>query len=268
MEQLFSANAIPITPSNYLRLAFWNASDASSYTIVCRYQVQNKDGSVSDNVETVTVAASAAGQVNRLRLPYGNLLAVSLTHFSGILQNGNLYASIAIQYGDVADNSQLLPLIGGYVIESAPLNYPLTEPKAVNSGVPATVVITVPSPGLGNNQVYTSPANTQRRLSAGKITLTTDANVGNRTITLRVIDQTGQVYESTNGSFAAANETKNFFLWTTPLPTAAPTNAIYLPILQTPFLQTLAVEFNIIGVQVGDEITATSLWFDQYVNIA
>lgn len=268
MEQLFSANAIPITPSNYLRLAFWNASDASDYTVVCRYQVQNKDGSVSDNVESVTVAASAAGQVNRLRLPYGNLLAVSLTHFSGILQNGNLYATISIQYGDVDDNSQLLPLIGGYVIETAPLNYPLTEPKAVNSGVPATVVEIPNTPAPGDDFFYASPATSQRRLAAARINYIADAGVANRNVTITVGDQNGTIYTATHGAPITAGQNINLYLWTTPLPTTSPGSVIYIPMLPTPTISTLTVECTASNMQAGDQFASAVLWFEQYVTLA
>lgn len=267
MELLYSANAIPITPSNLLRLAFWNARNDTGYTVLIRYQVENKDGSVSNNIETCVVNASANNQQFAIRLPYGNLLAVTASTFGTTLQNGGLYCSIRLQYGEVNDSTQQLPLIAGYVLSGAPLSYPLNQPAAVNSGVPTTRVVQVGDPTAGNEITSTEAATSQSKLLNGRFTLTTDATVATRTVTFIVSDQTGQVYLNNASATQTAGLSVQYQLWPTPIPASIGPAVLFIGIQPTPYLQTIKIDTLTTNIQGDDQFSNIIFWLEQLATI-
>lgn len=267
MELLYSANAIPITPSNSLRLAFWNARSDTAYTVQLRYQIQNQDGTISNNVETLIVNAAANNQQFTIKLAYGNLLAVTASTFGTTLENGGLYCSIRLQYGDVDDNTQQLPLIAGYVLSGAPLSYPLNQPTAPNSGLPTTRSVRLVDPAAGAEFTDQQAPTSQSKLISGIFTLTTDATPGNRVVQLTVSDQNGNVFTNLASNTVPPSSNALIQLWNTPIPAAIGPSILFLGIPKHPYLQTIQVTSLTTGIGAGDTYTGVNLYYEQLVKI-
>lgn len=266
-RSLFTANAIPITPSNLLRLAFWNASNQTGYTVQVRYQIENKDGSISQNLQTIVVGAAAANSQTLIPLAYGNLLAVTMSTFGTTLQNGTLYGIASLQYGSVNDNTQQLPLISGYVLANAPLSYPLGQVRSVNSGVMNPTVIAPNDPGPGNELSYSNSVTAQAILVAGSLLFTTNATVASRIVNIAIGDQNGTVYSSRVTTAQTAGKSFRLCFWTTPLPLTPPAFTDYIPILLTEPLRGLTLNTTTENIQNGDEFTEIRLHFNEYAVI-
>lgn len=267
METLFTANAIPITPSNILRLAFWNANDQTGYTVQVRFQIENKDGSISQNLQTIIVGAAAANTQTFIPLAHGNLLAVTMSTFGTTLQNGTLYGIASLQYGSVNDNTQQLPLISGYILADAPLSYPLGEVRSVNSGVMNPKVIAPNDPGPGIDLSYNNSVTAQAILIAGSFLFSANATVANRVINMLIGDQNGNVYSSRVTTAITASQSKRIYFWTTPLPLTPPTLTDYIPILLTEPLRGLTLNTTTENIQNGDEFTEIRFHFKEYAVI-
>lgn len=265
METLFTANAIPITPSNKLRLAFWNSGNEAGFTVVCRYQIENKDGTISQNVEQFAINAGALDQQFFINLAYGNLLAVTLATFGTTVQSGQIYATISLQYGSVNDNAQQLPLISGYVLANAPLNYPLGTTQAINSGLPATIEVAVQDPPPGTDFTHQEAPASRSRLVHGSFELVTDANAGNRTVTVKFANTSGIFWMTQSDTVQIASETKRYIYSPLPIPAVKPTDVIYLPIPYFSVTQNLSISSQTANIQAGDAYTSQYILIERYV---
>lgn len=266
-ELLYSANAIPITPSNRLRLAFWNSDPDNAQTVLVLWRVQNKDGTISNNAEQIIVTAGAAGQEAIFPLPYGELLAVTLSTFNTVLQNGELYAVIIVQNGSVNDNRQQLPLISGYILANAPLSYPLGRVEAVNSGVPAMMFKTFNDPSTGGDLSITVSTTARSAIELGRFTFVADGQVANRTIQLVLTSNGTTFWKSVVKSTITAGLTQDIILTKTPKPVDVPADTQYLEIPIHPPIFNLGIATVVTGIQSGDQITNVTFGLTQYTAI-
>lgn len=266
-ELLYSANAIPITPSNRLRLAFWNSDPDNAQTVLVLWRIQNKDGTISNNAEQITVTAGAAGQEAVFPLTYGELLAVTLSTFNTVLQNGELYAVIILQNGSVNDNRQQLPLISGYILANAPLSYPLGRVEAVNSGVPAMMFKTFNDPPTGADLGITVSGTARSAIEVGSFAYVADANVAVRVVQLSLTSNGTPFWKSVIKNPITANQSIDIILSKTPKPTDVPTNTQYLEIpLHSPIFN-LGIVTLTAGIQAGDQITNINFGLTRYTAI-
>lgn len=267
MDSLFTANAIPITPSNKLRLAFWNGGAESAFTVVCRYQIENKDGTISQNVETFHVPNSGADVQFFINLAYGKLIAVTLATFNTTIQSGQLYATISLQYGNVNDNSQQLPLISGYVLANAPLNYPLGNTVAVNSDNPASVIVAAPDPDHGADLNYSETPTSLSELWHGSFRFTTEPAVATRTVQIQLLSFAGVFWIANATASQVASETKTYILSPLPTPTVSVTDVIYIPIPPVKPTFTLRINTVINNIQLSDQIDQVFFTIGRHVSM-
>lgn len=264
-DALLTANAIPTEAGNRLRLTFWNASTETAFLVACRYQILNKDGSISQNYAQFTIPVSSIALPFLLTLAPGHLLSVTLTTIGTTLQNGELYATIALQYGDVTTESQQLPLSAGYVLNYAPLNYPLSDVAAINSGLPASVDVAIGDPGPGLEIDYTEAASSRSRLTALSFNFVTDATIGVRQVHIVYTNATATWIKAKAASTQNASETRTYQLWIGTTPPTAPTGYIYIPLPSLPPLQTLQIVTQTDNIQGADEFSTVRANFARRV---
>lgn len=248
-----TANAIPVDSGNRLLMRFWNADADSGYFADVRYQILNKDGTISQNYQRITVANEANGTSFLLSLAPGWLLAVTVTAPLTSLQNGILYCVGSIQYGSVNTPDQQLPIMSGYVVAEAPLNYPLSDLVAVNSGLPATVEGSIADPGPQTEIGKQLSATGRHQLRTFLFTLVTSATVLTRQVALSFTTANGEYIRVNAAATQTAAQTKIYQLWLGTTPPAAPTGYIYIPCPELPPLQTLIISTVTTNFDADDE---------------
>lgn len=262
-DALMTANAIPVDAGNRLRILFWNALDTGTLNVQCRYQILNKDGTISQNYQQLTVPTASAATAFELTLAPGYLLAVTLSTFNTILQSGDLYATISLQYGTVTDQTQQLPLMAGYVLANAPLNYPLSDIRPTNSGLPSATDNALADPGNGNDFTLQMPSTARGIIRALSWTLQTDATIAVRQVALSWVNANGEYYRMNAASSQNPNETRTYMLWTGTTPPTPPTGFIYIPAPNMPPMQGLQLVIVTTNLQGGDEHTNIR-WIDEH----
>lgn len=260
---LMTANAIPCDAGNRLRVVLWNGLDTSGFVIQCRYQILNKDGTISQNYAELTVLNAAAATAHELSLAPGFLLAVTLSTFNTVIQHGDLYATISLQYGNVSTASQQLPIMAGYILANAPLNYPLSQIEAINSGAASATEQSLPDPGPGTTFLIDMPPTARGIIRALSFVLTTGAAVPARTVILKWYTANADYYHTQAISTQAASQTKTYQLWIGTTPPTPPTDVIYIPAPEMPPMQGLQVEPITANFDGSDGYTSIR-WLDEH----
>lgn len=264
-EILYSAQAIPVTPANKLRVLLSNANPDASYTVIARWQIQNKDGSISNNAETITASANGQQETFTWSLPYGNLLAVSLFVNSTLLQNGTLYGVIQLQYGTVLNPTNLLPLTAGYIAGNAALNYPLSEPKAVNDGNPSYLTRNIGDPAAGAEIDYQASQTGYTKITGGSFLLICDANVAARLVNVTLTANGAPIWSVDAAATVAANSSTRFIICDTPPPTVVPANFKYIQLPRIQPIFNLRLRTTTANIQVGDQYSEINIANELYV---
>ena len=259
MNSLYSANALPVDNGNRLRFSLINALSGTALTVTARWSILRPNGDLSENAESFIVQPDAGQQDFTFKLTKGLLVAATLSGSAVGLQNGILYGVMALQYGDVASETQLLRLMSGYILNNAPLNYPLGDVVAVNSGIGATVVHDVSDPGAGADYAVILPTDSRSQLYSGSFVLSTDATVADRTINLTVSDASGVIFITQAKPVIQANSVITIVLWKAPISTNVPDNVRFISIPEHPPLQGLNFTTNTTNLQLADEFRAMTL---------
>lgn len=264
-NSLLSANAIPISRSEKLRLTFYNPKAGNSYTIAIRYQIADNNGTISDNFDTFLLGSNANGIARVLTLTDGLLIAVTVTASATGLQAGELYCTVALQYGDIANDSNLLQLVAGYLASNSPLNYPLTESRAINQTEPASLNDTFADPVPGNEISQSFDALYYTRITAFAFTFATDATIADRVPVLKIGNTYGYNLEISINALIVKNETITCYGLFGALPALIPTNVRYFQMPTMPFLRGLTIDTVTAGLQGGDQYSAIDFYSEKYV---
>ena len=264
-NSLLSANAIPISRSEKLRLTFYSPTVGVSNTIAIRYQIADANGTISNNYDTFLLASEANGTDRVLPLTDGLLIAVTVTSTSTGLQAGELYCTMALQYGDVEADSNLLQLLAGYLASNSPLNYPLTESRAINQTEPASITDTFNDPASGNEFQLVFPQLFYTRLTNFSFQLVTDGTIGDRTIKLKISDAHGDVFYANASPNVPDSSTHTFFPTSASIPPSIPSNTHYFYIPSLPFLRGLIIESQTTNIGGGDQYTNFFFRSEKYV---
>lgn len=125
--------------------------------------------------------------------------------------------------------------------------------------------LTVTTPAAGAAATYTVPGQFAARLLAARLTITTDANVANRFVSLDYIDAKGTTrLRNAIAKVFAANTTAQAFEWSAQRTTGewvanAPVLAPLAPWWLPPGF---TVKFAVDAIQATDQISGLSLWIE------
>lgn len=260
MESLYSANAIPVDNGNRLRFTLVNATTDNTLTVTARWTVLQKNGKLSENAESFQVAPNAGEQTFAFKLTDGHLIAATLTGAASGLQSGMLYGVIALQYGDVNTTTQILRLMSGYVLNNAPLNYPLGDVSAVNSGLGATNIVSVSPPGAGTELNFSLATDGRSTLYNAIFEFSASADVADRTPVFTFADANNQFWQSTISAKITANQIVTIILTKNPIPATIPADVRYLPMCHHAPMQQLTITTLTANIQAADEYSRIRLW--------
>ena len=264
-SSLLSANAIPISRSEKLRLIFFNPNEGNSYQINIRYQIADASGKISDNFDTFLLAASANNLERILNLTDGLLIAVTVNAGSNQLQAGEIFCAVALQYGSVSQSSNLLQLVAGYITGNAPLNYPLTESRDTNQTAPATICDTFPDGGAGSEMNLTLPPLFYTRITGIVFTYHASVDVAARTVTIRINNTFGAFIDLNLNATVTDSVNWLCYSFEGTLPTTIPTNTRYLPLPKLPYLRGVNIESITTNIQANDEYRNIRVYSEKYV---
>jgi len=143
--------------------------------------------------------------------------------------------------------------------------YGLVGPATYGTAYPAWYTVTTPAAGA--QQTFSIDGRWQTRVLAAMLSITTDANVADRIISLDYVDNNGVTWLK-NGSSALvpASQTAVQFVWdshravsdwNTGTPVFVPCAPWFLPAGWT-------IKFAVSGIQATDAISGLKLWVEQF----
>lgn len=141
----------------------------------------------------------------------------------------------------------------------------ILEPFAVGLGF--VDWIEVAQPAAGASAQVTVEGQWSMRVLAARASITTDANVANRVVTLDYINARGQTYVQ-NGAAALvlASTTAQVFEWDIGR-TVSEWNTgttIWAPCQNMLMPPGFVVKFNVASIQVGDQLSGLRLWVEKF----
>jgi hypothetical protein len=125
----------------------------------------------------------------------------------------------------------------------------------------------VATPAAGATQSVTVDGAWSVRIVAARATLTTDANVANRLVTLDFVNARGVTYAANGASVVVTAGTsaqvfewdrnRSVSEWNTNTP-------VWAPLLDEIIPPGFSVKFNVANIQVGDTLTSLRLWVEKF----
>lgn len=141
----------------------------------------------------------------------------------------------------------------------------LLQPFAYGRGIVQFLDVTTPAAGATAS--VTIDGKWWLRVLAARLTITTDANVANRSITLDYLDAKG-VTRMRNGAglVVTASTTAQAFEWSAQRTVAewAANTPIYTPVAPWFLAPGWTVKFNVSSIQATDAISGLSLWVETF----
>jgi hypothetical protein len=141
----------------------------------------------------------------------------------------------------------------------------LAAPYEYGAAYPQWVAVTTPAAGATAS--YTVTGLSGIRPLAARLSLTTDANVASRVVTVDYIDAKGTTWlrNGTSALVLASTTAQTFEFdahrtlseWNTGTPVFAPLAPFFLP-------PGFSVKFNVTNIQATDAISGLALWFDTF----
>lgn len=145
------------------------------------------------------------------------------------------------------------------------VTYGLLLPFTYGKGNPEYVSVTTPAAGATAS--YIIPGSFAARVLAARLSITTDANVANRLVTLDYIDSRGVTrLRNGVGNVITASTTAQTFEWDCNRTIAewATNTPIFAPVAPLILYPGWSVKFNVTNVQATDAISGLSLWVEQF----
>jgi hypothetical protein len=138
-----------------------------------------------------------------------------------------------------------------------PFTYGKGNPEYVN----------VATPAAGATASYTVDGKFAVRVLAARLSITTDANAANRLVTLDYIDERNNTrLRNGAGLVVTANTSAQTFEFDAHRGVAewAANTPVFSPLAPFFLYPGFSVKFNVTNIQVGDAISALSLWLEQF----
>jgi hypothetical protein len=143
--------------------------------------------------------------------------------------------------------------------------YGPVQPFGYRTGYPDW--LDVPTPAAGATASVTVDGRWWLRVLAARLTITTDANVANRLVTLDYIDGRSNT-RMRNGSalVVTASTTAQAFEWQAHRGASewAANTPVYAPLAQWFLPPSWVVKFNVTNIQATDAISGLSLWVEKF----
>lgn len=260
-EAIIGSNAIPVQNGNSLFIAVWNPG-VSGKTLLLRYQILEDDGNIANGLETFAVLADTADTQFLFKITKGLLLTASLTATSADLQSGEMYATLAIQLGDVSNANQRINLISGYVSAFGVLTYPLGEPKASNDTPGANLTRNFSDPGAGVEMNLTFSGFERAKLTGLSFQFTTDGFLGSRRVALLFSDLGGNILRAVANATQLPSTTVTYFIFFGSVPATLPPDTLYIPVMPLPPLRSMAIVSSTASFAVGDVFEAINAFYN------
>lgn len=262
---LLGVSGVPCNKSDFLRIAFFSPDNSQTPTVQIRYLFAPNGGKPTYNSESVIIQAGTNTQVKYIPLTDGILITVTLSATGTTFQNGQLYAAIGVQKGDVNTTSNIVPLISGYVSANGSLNYPQDESDAQNSGLPAQLVksIGASAPGTEINDGFANKFIS--KITGGCIQLITDGSVLARQIQFILVNGSGNIWAVNASRTQAASLTVDYYLTPTPIPLTVPTLVGYIPIPHFLAAEALTIQTATTNLSGGDLFTPQQIFYEASV---
>lgn len=125
----------------------------------------------------------------------------------------------------------------------------------------------VASPAAGQTASVTVEGQWYVRLVAARLSITTDANVANRVVSLDYINARGTTYVQNAASvLVTASTTAQVFEWDRNR-TVAEWNTgtpVWAPLLDEFLPPGFTIKFNVAAIQVGDQLSGIHLWVEKF----
>lgn len=123
------------------------------------------------------------------------------------------------------------------------------------------------APGAGLTASFGIDGSSWRRIVAARATLTTDANVANRLVSLDYIDGRGTTRHKNSATVVQpASKTNVLYEWSRDR--TSTDNVVdtlqALPLLEQWMPPGFVVKFNVTNIQAGDTLTGLSLWLERW----
>lgn len=116
----------------------------------------------------------------------GWLLEASVRATAGQVLSGQCYVVLSIARGSTGAFTDLSTLAAGYVTQQQRVSWPGSGVRGPLEGAPGIFKTTGTNPAPNNEVLETVPTGARWRLRGVVLTLTTDANVANRTVQLMI----------------------------------------------------------------------------------
>lgn len=123
------------------------------------------------------------------------------------------------------------------------------------------------APAAGQNYIHTVGGIHQQRILAATCTLTTDANVANRLMSLDFVNARGVTYMSNAASvLVTAGTTNQVYYWAisqsiSEWNTGTP---VWVPLLNVFLPPAFTAVFKVANIQVGDQVSNVHLWLENF----
>lgn len=252
--QNIPGHALPIGFSYQIQVKTWNSINATA--VVVRVLTMLPDYTVQQHVFVHSPGVVQNTFTTRHRIDSGWLISVSVDSDTGSILPGELFAEVSLVRDETSTPQASHVLVAGYISRAIALSWPSVAPKGINDIEPEPTQGTLANPAAGVNLNIDGTARVMAYPIAINFTFTTDANVANRRMILKLGSDTFDfVVVIAQTVQTASLAWKYFFNLDGQLDQLTGLNyMLRLPRIVCP--SSIVIDTAIENIQVGDQISA------------
>lgn len=262
---LLSTSGIPVQRGDYITVKHGWVTLGSALTLVVRFL--SDTGELVESVFSIPASGGVFAE-NEYQLIDGILLSVSLEGTTALYTPGGEYASMSLKSQSLDATAQFMHLASGYISRFNGLSYPPIHQAHDRSGPPLVRENITNDPAAATGITINVDADTDWSLVSGVLSLTTDANVANRVVFIRITTGGQVVGEYFACAAQAASLTYTYCFTRGAVPTGVVGTRVAIPIPDHMFVEGgSTVLISVDNFQAGDNLTSMPYQVEQRIRM-
>jgi len=224
------AQGIPVDQDTFIRSSVMNSKADVVINILVRFM--HLDGRISLMAFSHTPTSNLSRNDKLFRMSPGWILGIGVKNDPEIpTRRGETFCILALVRGQQSDSLPYQILISEYVADGTWLTWPGGFIRSSLEGPPLQVTGTVTNPAAGATFTFAPSGGLRWKLKAVKFLFTTDDNVANRRVYLRISDDSNVIWEDDAANVQTDGDTQTYY-WAVDPDTSYIANTTRQPLLE------------------------------------
>lgn len=258
-----SLNALWIARNQQIRMSVWN-SDSNVSLIIAIARMLYPNGDVVDVPMQISPTSDRAVTAANFEVGQGWLIEAFAFASGTTPDRGQTY--IVMDVLNTKFSLATSVVMSGYITGESVPSFPFGIQEGAQSGKGKIRAITGTNPAAGAEISETVPTNALWKLKAMIFSLTTDANVTDRSVALLIGDGTNTIHDFVAQTVQTASTTIRYQVTHFGYQPTAIFSEIYIPTVDELFLPAgFTIDTFLVSGQAGDNFTAPQMLVEEWI---